>query len=100
MAKEPRATDSTAPKKRTRKPTTEAETSTKVTKAAKNGSKPAVINEVAPVAQFEEVALVANLEEQIRIRAYELYLERSGQGGSPEQDWFQAAAEIYGQSVA
>jgi hypothetical protein len=92
MANEPRATDSTAaPKKRTRKPTTETETSTKVTKTAKNGSKPIVINEVAPA---------ANLEEQIRIRAYELYLERSCQGGSPEQDWFQAAAEIYGESVA
>ena len=92
MAKEPRATDSTAaPKKRTRKPTTEAEATTKVTKAAKNGSKPTVINEVAPA---------ANLEQRIRIRAYELYLERSGQNGSPEQDWFQAAEEIYGQSVA
>jgi hypothetical protein len=91
MAKEPRATDSTAaPKKRTRKPTTEVETITKVT-TAKNGSKPTVINEVAPA---------TNLEEQIRIRAYQLYLERSGQGGSPKQDWFQAASEIYGESVA
>lgn len=92
MAKEPRATDSTAaPKKRTRKPTIEAETSTKVTKAATNGSKPTVINEVAPA---------ISMEEQIRLRAYQLYLERSGQGGSPEQDWFQAAAEIYGESVS
>ena len=92
MAKEPRATDSTAaPKKRTRKPTTEVETSTKVTTAPKNGSKPTVINEVAPG---------VNLEERIRVRAYELYLQRSGQSGSPEQDWLQAAAEIYGESVA
>ena len=91
MAKEPRASDSTtAPKKRTRKPTAEPETSTKVTKVAKNGSKPTVINEVE----------TANLEDRIRIRAYELYLQRSGNGGSPEQDWFQAAAEIYGPSVA
>jgi hypothetical protein len=92
MAKEPRATDSTAaPKKRTRKPTTEAEITTKVTNAAKNGSKPTVINEVAPM---------MNVEELVRTRAYELYLQRAGQGGSPEQDWFQAVAEIYGQSVA
>ena len=92
MAKEPRATDSTAaPKKRTRKPTTEAETSTKVTKSANNGSKTTVIN---------EVATTANVEDRVRIRAYELYLQRAGQGGSPEQDWFQAVAEIYGQSVA
>lgn len=92
MAKEPRPTDSTAaPKKRTRKPTTEAETGTKVAKTVKNGSKPTVINEVAPM---------ANVEERVRIRAYELYLQRAGQSGSPEQDWFQAVAEIYGQSVA
>ena len=95
MAKEPGATDSiAAPKKRTRKPTTEAEASTKVTKTAKNGSKPTVAQVVS------EVASAPHLEERIRIRAYELYLQRSGQGGSPEQDWFQAAAEIYGESVA
>jgi len=41
-----------------------------------------------------------SLEERIRIRAYELYLRRGGRGGSPEQDWFQAVAEIYGESVA
>ena len=92
MAKEPRATDSTAaPKKRTRKPTTEAQSTTKVTETAKNGSKPTVISEGIHV---------TNLEEQIRIRAYELYLQRNGNGGSPEQDWFQAASEIYGKSVA
>ena len=91
MAKEPRATDSTAaPKKRTRKPTTHAETSTKVLNGGYNGSKPPIINEVAPV---------LNLEERVRVRAYELYLQRGGDGGSPEQDWFQAVAEIHGQSV-
>jgi hypothetical protein len=92
MAKEPRATDSTtAPKKRTRKSATEAEIGTTVTKAAKSGSKPNVIN---------ELAYAADLEERIRIRAYELYLQRGGNGGSPEQDWFQAVAEVYGHSVA
>jgi hypothetical protein len=91
MAKEPRATDSTTPKKRTRKPTTEVEAGTKVVKTANNGAKPTIINE-SPAAP--------PLEERIRIRAYELYLQRSGQGGSPEQDWLQAVAEIYGQSVA
>jgi len=40
------------------------------------------------------------IEEQIRVRAYQLYLQRGGHNGSPEQDWFQAAAEVYGQSVA
>jgi hypothetical protein len=39
-------------------------------------------------------------EELVRHRAYELYLQRRGQGGSPEQDWFQALQEISGQHVA
>jgi len=39
-------------------------------------------------------------EELVRRRAYELYLQRRGQGGSPEQDWFQALREISGQYVA
>ena len=33
-------------------------------------------------------------EEQVRRRAYELFLRRGGFWGSPEQDWFQAEAEI------
>jgi len=91
MAKEPRATDSITPKKRTRKPATEAQTDTKVVKVAKAAAK---------TMPTPEVASTPSLEEQIRVRAYELYLRRGGQGGSPEQDWFQAAEEIYGQSVA
>ena len=34
--------------------------------------------------------------EQIRQRAYELYLERGRQDGSAEEDWFQAELEILG----
>jgi hypothetical protein len=39
-------------------------------------------------------------EELVRRRAYELYLQRRGQGGTAEQDWFQALQEISGQHVA
>jgi hypothetical protein len=93
MAKEPRATDSTTPKTRTRKPATEPENGTKVAKAAKAAAR---------AKQEVDTAVVASrsLEEKVRIRAYELYLQRGGNGGSPEQDWFQAVAEVYGQSVA
>jgi len=91
MAKEPRATDSTTPKKRTRKPATEAENGTKVVSVMKAATKHK---------QTKEVVAAASVDEQIRARAYELYLQRGGQGGSPEQDWFRAAEEIYGQSVA
>jgi Protein of unknown function (DUF2934) len=34
------------------------------------------------------------LEEQIRRRAYELYLERGGEDGSELDDWLQSEAEI------
>ena len=92
MAKEPRATDSTTPKTRTRKPATEPENGTKVVKVAKT----------ARPKQEVDSAIVASpsLEEKVRIRAYELYLQRGGNGGSPEQDWFQAVREVHGQSVA
>ena len=40
---------------------------------------------------------VKALSDRIRQRAYELYLQREGNGGSPEQDWLRAVAEISGQ---
>jgi hypothetical protein len=33
-------------------------------------------------------------EEQIRVRAYEIFLRRGGSGGSPEQDWLAAESEL------
>jgi hypothetical protein len=53
-----------------------------------------------PAKQQDEVAAAPNLEEKVRVRAYELYLQRKGQGGSPEQDWLQAVSEVYGQAGA
>ena len=90
MAKEPRSTDSTTPKTRTRKSATQPENGTKVAKTA------------ARLKQEVDIAVVASpsVEEKVRIRAYELYLQRGGNGGSPEQDWFQAVREVHGQSVA
>jgi len=35
-----------------------------------------------------------NLEEEIRVRAYELYLQRRGTAGDPNQDWLMAEREI------
>ena len=36
-------------------------------------------------------------DDAIRARAYEIYQARGSQGGSPEQDWEQARAELRGQ---
>jgi hypothetical protein len=88
MAKAPRATDGTAPKKRTPKAKLEAEAGNKVVKS------------VSEPATTQEVVAKPNLEEKIRVRAYELYLQRRGQGGSPEQDWLQAVSEVYGHAGA
>ena len=35
-----------------------------------------------------------NLEESIRLRAYELYLERGRTDGSAEEDWLRAENEV------
>ena len=37
------------------------------------------------------------LEERIRQRAHEIYLQRGGQDGSEIEDWLQAEQEILGQ---
>ena len=34
------------------------------------------------------------LEDQIRLRAYQLYEARGGEGGHEEEDWFRAEEEI------
>ena len=36
----------------------------------------------------------APVEEQIRLRAYQIYLQRGDQSGSEIQDWLQAEAEL------
>ena len=36
----------------------------------------------------------ASLESEIRVRAYELYLQRGANGGSEEEDWLQAEREV------
>ena len=90
MPRVPKSPDSPAPKKRVSKPKAEAETTTKVAKKAKTAQ---------PKSGLELVPALP-IEERIRLRAYELYLQRGGQGGSPEQDWFRAAAELSQESVA
>ncbi len=35
-----------------------------------------------------------NIEEQIRYRAYELYVERGGTHGMDQEDWFRAETEL------
>jgi len=43
--------------------------------------------------------LPAELEDEIRRRAYELYEKRQGMNGSAEEDWLQAEAQILSPGV-
>jgi hypothetical protein len=94
MPKAPRDKDSATPKKRTRKATPEAGNG--VHAANGNGATASVT--AAPEVS-SEISVSASLEERIRARAYEIYLERGGSGGSPEQDWLRAKEEICGRTA-
>jgi len=85
MPKATRANDSATPKKRVRKAKTEDGNGTQVAQPVTTSPEFAQQSQGSPV-----------LEERIRVRAYQLYLQRGGIGGSPEQDWLQAQKEVCG----
>jgi Protein of unknown function (DUF2934) len=94
MPKATRANDGTTPKKRSRKTTPEVG----------NGTQPEsgnALQAAQPVTTPPEFAHESHtspvVEAKVRARAYELYLQRGGRGGSPEQDWLRAKEEICGQ---
>jgi len=41
-----------------------------------------------------------DIEEQVRLRAYEIFLERNGGPGSELDDWLQAETEIRSRRIA
>jgi hypothetical protein len=82
------------PKKRARKATPKSDNGVHADNG--NGALPQSVTPAIEVLSEVQVATI-NVEEQIRERAYELYLQRNGNGGSPEQDWLRARQEICGQ---
>jgi Protein of unknown function (DUF2934) len=100
MPKAPRDKENATPtpKKRTRKA---AEPANGNGIHAENGNGAVETSVTAAPEATNRNQVVPSLEEQIRIRAYHLYLQRGGHGGSPEQDWLRAKEEISaGQDVA
>jgi hypothetical protein len=95
MPKATRANDGTTPKKRSRKTTPEVGNGTQ----PENGNGTQVAQPVTTTSpEFAHASHVSPVvEEKVRARAYELYLQRGGKGGSPEQDWLRAKEEICGQ---
>jgi len=92
MPKAPRDKESATPTKRTRKTTSKAGNGVHADDG--NGAAAQSVSVTPEVSSGAYVS--SSLEEQIRVRAYQLYLERGGSGGSPEQDWFRAQQEIHG----
>jgi hypothetical protein len=88
MPKVTRANDGATPKKRSRKTTPKVGNGTQ----PDNGN---TTQAAQPVTTNTPASPV--VEEKIRTRAYELYLQRGGVGGSPEQDWLRAKEEVCGQ---
>jgi len=95
MPKAPRDKESATPKKRARKATPVAGNGVH----AENGNGAVAQSATASPEVLHEAQVSSNLEEKIRARAYELYLERGGTGGSPEQDWLRAQEEICGRAA-
>jgi hypothetical protein len=87
MAKVTTTSDSATTKKRSRKTSPE------------NGKGVQIAEPVATSSGFvRESQSPPPLEEKIRARAYELFLQRDGTGGSPEQDWLRAKQEVCGRA--
>jgi hypothetical protein len=85
MAKAKKATDPTATKTtRSKKPVATTAQST---------------GEVTEFTRSTVTEITSTKDELIRQRAYELYSQRNGNGGTPEDDWFRAEAEILGRSA-
>ena len=59
------------------------------------------IGEGTPLARMNASAspTVLNLDDEIRRRAYELYLQRNGAAGDPNVDWFVAEREVRARRV-
>jgi hypothetical protein len=99
MAKATRAKESTTPKRRSSKTTPEAGNGTPLAEPITTAPAQNVEVSAKTLAAHPVTAEQLPLEERIRRRAYEIYLQRTGKGGSPEQDWLQAVQEIRGEFV-
>ena len=67
-------------------------------KKAASVQPPAVLESRRDAAPASKVP-VRDLEEEIRRRAYELYLQRGGTPGDPSQDWLVAEQQVRSQDM-
>ncbi len=110
MPKARKATDPSAPKKttRTKKPVATATEAVENPPAATESSMSTPETRVStpistmtiPEARISTQTSTMSMEEQVRQRAYEIYQERGGTGGTAESDWLQAETEVLGKRTA
>jgi hypothetical protein len=86
MARAKKADDSGSPKKST-------------SKAKSNGGAAAAPAEARIPTTMATVTTMTMSDEQVRARAYELYLQRNADGGTAEEDWYRAEAELRGKTA-
>ena len=85
------------------KKTDEADSSKKPTTRSKSNGGTSAATAPAPIKQTNQASapqpILMMSEEEVRARAYELYLQRHPHGGTPEEDWYRAEAELRGKSA-
>lgn len=98
MAKEKNSSDTPTPKKTAAKKSPAKKAAVKKTAAKKPvAAEIAVATAAAPLSTSPAQTLqppVAQLHEEIRHRAYELYRARGGEHGLHETDWHRAESEV------
>lgn len=96
MAKERNSSDQSAPRKTAAKKSPAKKAAAPKAapkKAAAAAASVSASNQPGATANRQQPA-AAELYEQIRLRAYELYCERGGHHGSHEADWHRAELEV------
>jgi hypothetical protein len=73
----------------------------------KRGKKPASLpaqetprEEIQAIVPAAPIEIKVNLDEEIRFRAYELYLQKGAWNGGAEEDWYQAVQDVSGRYEA
>ena len=86
-----RKTPGTTP---TRSKKSSSTTETPAVQPASTPVVPEVRNNVTPINLVAKKTTPVDLDEEIRRRAYELFLERKGTPGDPALDWINAEREV------
>jgi hypothetical protein len=96
MAKEKQSSEKSTPKKTTAKKSTPAKAAAPKKSTAEKivSSAPVSAPQVSAAPVRTARPAPAELYDEIRRRAYELYRERGGQHGSHEADWHRAEAQV------